>query len=147
MNKPNLLEAITPCSGRYSLRQDLHLNAWLAVAVVIYSAQLFLLRRFPEWSPLARGFVALAPLPPSLLYLRSWTRFVRGLDELQRRIQLEAFLFASLGTVILGAVLTALAENGVSLGLLQPGLGWGGAFMSLFVLWLVGGAIAKCRYE
>jgi len=49
-----------------------------------------------------RGLVAVAPLIPGLLYVRSWLRFIRGLDELQRRIQLEAFPVAALGQLLSG---------------------------------------------
>jgi hypothetical protein len=33
MNPPNLIESYVPCSGRYSLKKDLRLNAWLAVTI------------------------------------------------------------------------------------------------------------------
>ena len=148
MDKPEIIESYQPHSGHYSWRKDLRLNAWLAVATVLYVAALLLVKRHPEWSPLTRALLSLTPLVPGLLYLRSWARLVRALDELQRRIQLEAGLFAALGTVILGAIVTTLTANGVDLGLwLRPGLGIGGVFMAMFVFWLVGTAIANCRYK
>ena len=119
MGKPNLIESYQPCSGQYSLRKDLRLNAWLLVATVVYVAMLLLLKRNPEWSPLTRGLLMLTPLVPGLLYLRSWIRLVRGMDELQRRIQMEASLFAALGTVIIGVVLNTLNASGVNLGVRQ----------------------------
>src|SRR5579863_7132610 len=116
MNEPNTIESITPHSGKYSPKKDWQLNAWLAVAALFYCAALLLLKRHPDWTPIARSLVALAPLLPGLLYVRSWMRFVRGLDELQGRIQLEAFLFAALGTVLVGTVLNTLGASGVALG-------------------------------
>ena len=148
MDKPELIESYLPHSGRYSWKKDIRLNAWLFVATVFYMATLFLVRRHPEWSPLKRGLLLLTPLLPGLLYLRSWARLMRALDELQRRIQVEACLFAALGTVIVGVIVTTLNASGVDLGLwLRPGLGIGGVFMSMLVLWLVGTAIANCRYK
>lgn len=147
MEKPNVMESVQPCSGQYSLKADLRLNAWLAVAGVVWVADLALLKNHPEWSPLLRGVLALAPLIPGLLYIRSCMRFVRGLDELQRRIQLEALIFAAMGTVIAGIGINTLNAHEVPLGFLKHGLGIGDSFILMFVLWLVGGAIANCRYK
>ncbi len=147
MDKPNIMESVEPGSGQYSLKADLRLNAWLLVATVTHVAVQFLVKRQTEWSPLVGGVLALAPLIPGLLYVRTWMRFIRGLDELQRRIQLEAFLFAALGTVILGAVVGSLNAQGVSTGLLKHGLGLGSSFMALLCFWPIGWGIAKCRYK
>ena len=88
MDNPNLLESVLhPCSDHYSLKKDLRLNAWLVVAAAVYVAMLELLKRHPEWSPLTRGLLALAPMIPGMLYVRTCLRFIRGMDELQRRIQ------------------------------------------------------------
>ena len=147
MEKPNLMESVLPCSGQYSLRSDLRLNAWLGVATVVYVAGLFLLKRNLEWSPLLRALVALTPLVPGLLYVRSCMRFIRGMDELQRRVQLDAFLFAALGTVIVGAILATLSVQGVVLGPWFHGLGMGEALVVMFTIWLVGTGIANGRYR
>jgi hypothetical protein len=147
MDTLNLSESITPRSGHYSLKKDLHLNAWLAVAAATYLGALYLSRRNPDWGPLLRGPIALVPLVPGYLYVRSWLRFIRDMDELQRRIQLEAFLFTALGTIIVETVINTLNANGVALDALQHGLGLGGAFMVMYPLWLVGGAVASCRYK
>src|SRR5271157_1443839 len=111
-NPPNTLESLQPCSGLYSLRKDIKLNAWLAVAVAIYTIDQLLAKWHPGWSVTIRAAVALAP---GLLYIRSWMRFTSGLDELQRRIQLEAWLFAVIGTVLTGIAISTLNESGVHL--------------------------------
>ncbi len=146
-NPPTTLETLQPCSGLYSLRKDLELNAWLAVAVATYTVGQLLAKWHPGWSVTARAAVALAPLVPGVLYIRSWVRFIGGLDELQRRIQLEAWLFAVGGTVLTAIAISTLNESGVHLGELEHGLGMGWAFMVAFVFWLVGSAIANCRYK
>ena len=146
-NPPNTLESVLPLSGHYSLRKDLKLNCWFAVAASVYLVDLALTHRHPEWSTTIRATLALAPLVPGLLYIRSCVRFVSGLDEMQRRIQLEAWLFAALGTVLIGTAISTLGASGVRLGELEHGLGMGQAFVVAFVLWLVGGAVASCRFK
>ena len=147
MEKPNLMESLEPHSGHYSLKTDLLLNAWLAVATVAFLAALFLLRRFPEWNSWLRGALVLAPFVPGLLYVRSGWRFISGLDELQRRIQLEAVLFASLGTVLASTAANVLSAQGIELPGLNHGLGVVGTSIVMFTLWLVGGAVVNRRYQ
>ena len=147
MDKMNTMESVQPCSGSYSYKRDLLLNAWLMVAAVVYVISLFLLKHHPDWTPLTRGLVTLSPLIPGLLYVRSCLRFVRGLDELQRRIQLEAWLFASLGSLIVATVVNVLNASGVGLAGLDHGLSLWGTYILTFALWLVGTAVANCRYK
>ena len=147
MNTPNTLESVEPCSGQYSFKTDLKLNAWLGVAMLTAPASLYVVRTHPDWSSPWRAAFALSPLVPGLLYVRSWVRFVRGLDELQRRLQLEAFLFAALGTILVSTVINVLNAQGVDVAIVKNGLELGGAFTVLFGLWAIGTGIAKCRYK
>ena len=147
MDKSNVMESVEPCSCQYSLKADLRLNGWLLVATVTHLVVLYVVKRQTEWSPLSRGLLVLAPLIPGLLYVRSWMRFIRRLDELQRRIQVEAFLFAALGTVIVGAVVGSLNAHGIPTGSYKHGLGLGASFMAMLYFWSIGWAIAKRRYK
>lgn len=147
MNKPNLLESVAPLSGSYSLKKDLRLNAGVLVAAAVYVAMTELLKRHPEWSPLTRGLLNLTPMIPGVLYVRTCLRFIRGMDELQRRIQMEAWLFAALGALIIGTIINTLNASGVTYGRLTHGLSLLGAFALTFVLWLVGTAISNRRYK
>jgi hypothetical protein len=147
MDKPNLCESYGPLPGPYSLKRDLRLNAWLMVATVTYLVGLYLMRKNPGWGPPTRALLTLAPLAPGMLYLRSCLRFIRGLDELQRRIQMEAWLFAALGSLIVVTVITTLNTNGVQWEALEGGLSPEGTFMLTFALWLVGTALANRRYK
>lgn len=147
MDKPNTIESVLPLSGEYSCKKDTRLSVWLFVAIVTYVAVLLLLKYHPEWSPLTRGLLTLAPMIPGALYVRSWLRFIRGMDEMQRRIQLDAWLFASLWTLVITIVVNTLNANGVALGDLKHGMSLWGAFSLVFVLWLVGTAIARRRYQ
>ena len=95
----------------------------------------------PAWGSLKGLFVAL-PLIPMLFALRALVRDLGTLDELQRRVHLEAFAF-SLGCVCLVTF---------SLGMLQAFADTGRVSM-IFVLpmailfWFVGAALAKRRYQ
>ena len=70
------------------------------------------------------------------------------MDELQRRIQLEASLFATTATVFLMTSLDLL--GGVaSLQSSRPryGLGWEGAFAAIIVFYILGNVIFNRRYR
>ncbi len=147
MDKPNTIESVQPLSGHYSLKKDLRLNAWFMVAAATCLVFDLLIKRHPEWSPLRRALLTLTPLIPGMLYVRDCLHFIRGMDELQRRIQMEAWLFAAMGTLILGTIVNTLNANGVPLGRLDHGFSLVGTFALTFVLWLVGTAIANGRYK
>ena len=147
MYKPNTLECVSPLSGRYSLKKDLRLNAWFLVAAAVYAANLILLKQKPAFSPLTKSLLEMTPLIPGVFYVRTCLRFIRGMDELQRRIQLGAWLFASLSTLTIGAIINTLNDNGVTFGRLTHGLSLMGTFALTFALWIVGTAFANRRYN
>ena len=94
-----------------------------------------------------RSALALAPILPGLLYLRKGVQLLRGMDELQRRIQLEGWLFAALGTVVVSAVINVFNAQGLNGMWLGHGLEIGGTYMTMFILWGIGVTIAKLRYR
>ena len=147
VNKPNTIESVRPFSGQYSLKADLKLNAWFFVAALLVIFSRYLLRHYPDWMPATRAAVILAPLVPCLLYVRSCMRFIRGMDEMQRRIQLESWLVAAMGTLFVGTAMNMLNANGIALPAFQHGLELVGAFVCLFLLWMVGSAITNRRYK
>jgi hypothetical protein len=147
VDKINTIESVSPCSKQYSFKTDLKLNAWFGVAAVVALGVQLLLRQNPEWSGPTRASLALTPMVPGLLYVWSCVRFIGGMDELQRRIQLEALLFATLGTVGIGTVINVLNANGVSFARFQHGLELGSAFVLMFALWVLGCVVANCRYK
>lgn len=61
--------------------------------VVLLFASLLLLRHFE--GPALRALLALLPVVPIAFVLRAMVRYVRGVDELQRRIELEAICIAA----------------------------------------------------
>jgi hypothetical protein len=129
------------------LRRSLELNAWLAACALTYLAARYLTKRHPEWRPGLRTALTLMPVLPGLFYLRQGLQLLRALDELQRRIQLEAWLFAAFGTVIVSTVVNVLNAQGIA-GVWPPhGLEVGGTYLTMFMLWSVGITIANLRYR
>jgi hypothetical protein len=145
MNKPNTMESVIPCSGQYSFKKDLRLSLWFFVAAATYILVSFLLSHHPEWNDFFRAALELSPLVPCLLFVRSHVLFTRGLDELQRRMQLEVWLFASLGTLFVETTISVLGSNGV-LALFQR-LIIGRVMALIVLLWFIGTLIANRRYR
>jgi hypothetical protein len=147
MKKLNTIESLILFSGHYAWKKDFRLSLWLLLAAASYGAGDVWLRNNPEAGLYLRVAVATFPLLPVLLYIRSWVRFTRGLDELQRRLQLEVWLFAALGAMLTGMVISVLGAQGVPLGPLAGGLGVGGSFFVMLGLWTAGSIFAIRRYR
>jgi peptidoglycan/LPS O-acetylase OafA/YrhL len=85
--------------------------------------------------------IAFLPMIPSALALWAFMRMFRGLDELQRRIQLEAVAFSFLATCLI-TLTWAFQQNP---GLPRFDVSWVAPL--LILLWGLGVGIAKRRYE
>ena len=85
--------------------------------------------------------VAFLPIVPSALALWAFLRMFRGLDELQRRIQLEAVAFSFLATCLI-TLTWAFQQNA---GLPRFDVSW--VAPMLIMLWGLGLGVAKRRYE
>src|SRR5260221_12988983 len=81
--------------------------------------------------------LALAPVIPVLFALRAFLRFFSRMDELQRRIQLEAFAFS------FGATGVVTFSYGCLVYLGFPNLSWGYIFPVLMALWGIGAPVAS----
>jgi len=93
-----------------------------------------------EHTPLGYA-IAFLPMIPSVLAMWAFMRMFRGLDELQRRIQLEAVAFSFLATCLI-TLTWAFQQNA---GLPRFDVSWVAPL--LIMLWGVGLGIAKRRYE
>jgi hypothetical protein len=146
MNKPNTMESVVPLSGQYSFKKDLRLSFWFFVAATNFMVITYLLRHHPEWGLSLKAILSLSPLAPCLLFARSWLRFIRGLDELQRRIQLEVWLLAALGTILVETIISVLNANEIGV-LNNHDLGLGGTMALMVILWFLGTVISNRRYR
>lgn len=90
-------------------------------------------------SPLRYG-IALLPVVPVIFGLVAFLSYLRSMDELQQRIQLEAFGF-SLGCTGLLTFTIGFLENA---GLPQPSLIW--VFPTMVIFWGIGQFLARRRY-
>ena len=93
-----------------------------------------------EHTPVGYAVAAL-PIIPSGLALWAFMRMFRNLDELQRRIQLEAVAFSFLATCLI-TLTWAFLQNA---GLPRFDVSWVAPL--LILLWSLGLGIAKRRYE
>jgi len=136
-------KATYPESFKMPLGAALRLNAWALVAIVVSFVARWCLKQ-PDWAPALRVLVALAPVLPSVLYAHGILRWIRGLDELQRRIQYEAMLFATATMGLLFMVLDLLQSAGC---LISFRWGWEGFFALAFGLLLLGSILSNRHYR
>ena len=88
-----------------------------------------------------KTLVALAPLIPATLALFAYLRFLGRMDELGRRIQLEALAFGFGAAGMLTFAYGFLENAGF------PQLSYIWVFPTMIALWGFGGAIASYRYR
>lgn len=88
-----------------------------------------------------KTLVALTPLAPAALALFAYLRFLSRMDELGRRIQLEALAFGFGAAGMLTFAYGFLENAGF------PQLSYIWVFPLMIALWGMGGAIASFRYR
>jgi|GEM_PF-505223 len=144
----DMINNLLPEAVQTSPSEAIKLSGWAGVAVIVSFGSRWWLQHHADWNDVLRTGVALAPIVPSLLWVRSITRWMQRLDELQRRIQYEAWFFAAMGTVFLMTALN-LSNSAGTLGpvRMRNGLGWEGAFAAIFFLYCIGCALSNRRYK
>ncbi|HET7370236.1 MAG TPA: hypothetical protein VFK45_05305 [Gammaproteobacteria bacterium] len=120
-------------------------NIELTLSMVIcYPAALFLANwlaeQFDPGLPWIAG-IAFLPVLPGIWALFAVFRMVRSLDELQRRIQLEAATFSLVVTMLVTLTYGFMQDF---LHLPQIGLYWITTLM--IACWSIGGAVARRKY-
>jgi hypothetical protein len=112
-SKPNVPEEIG-LGRQYSWRASLKAGGgWMMLAFLTDLPGAYLTAQHRDWPLALRAVIGLIPLMASLLYVRSTARWVRGMDELHRRIALEAFLFATVTYLFLTAAWFFLNREGI----------------------------------
>jgi hypothetical protein len=147
MNREKNIYSLLCSDAGASTKPVMKSTFWLAVTTLVYLGTLAALRYNPQWGPGWRLSVTLTPLLTGVFYLWNLFRSFRLMDELERRIQLEAWIFALAGTVVLSTGLNVLNANGVSIAGYPHGLEIGGIYLSIFLLWSVGVTISTRRYK
>lgn len=107
--------------------------------VVLLLVSIYLLQHNPEapW----RGLVAALPAIPACVALLIFVRYLGRMDELQRRIQLDAIAFAAGATAILTFTWGLLENAGF------PHLSVIWVLPLMAALWGIGAGVAAYRYR
>lgn len=95
-----------------------------------------------EFGPAFRLALALAPVAAWIFALTSYYRLIQQLDELQRRIHLEALAFAFSGLAVAMIACEYLRKAGF-ISALKPDY----VLMMMMILWPLGFVIAWRRYQ
>jgi hypothetical protein len=95
----------------------------------------------PDVDPVLRVPFVLIPLIPSAFALRAYLRYLGRMDELGRRIQLEALAIGFGAAGMLTFAYGFLENAGF------PQLSYVFVFPLMIFLWGIGGAIATRRYQ
>lgn len=124
-NKPNDPEELFH-PKKYCLWTDVKVNYWLFFAffastanVFLFHSNLFLHNDYLAWPVTMRAIVELIPLLAVLLWTRRMAKWMRGMDELQRRITLGAWLFGAATTLGVLSLWPLLDGAGVSAAILK----------------------------
>jgi hypothetical protein len=152
MTKPNTPEELDLMFGRkdYSFQTDLKVNAWGYLSMALSFAGDVLLPRHQDWHIAVRAIIALSPIVPALLWGRVFARWIRGMDELHRRITVEVCLFATTATLFLFAALRPLVKAGIFQPLEKTGLDlhtWWGTSWLLVCFYILGSRILHRRFK
>lgn len=125
--KPNLPNEIF-WGREYSWRMDRKVNGWLCAAAVISSlADILFSSVVGQWPLAARAAIVLAEFLALALWTRSMTQWIRGMDELHRRITTSVMLFATGATFFFMLLWHGLNRVGLFdalFGQPKPGGGW-----------------------
>jgi len=116
------------------------------LALITWGALYFAARAVLESAetPWVRVAISLAPLPAFIWFLRDFIRGLRGLDELERRIQLEALAVAFPLTMVL---IMTLGLVQVAIPLSLDDWSYRHIWPFLFVFYLAGLTLARRRYQ
>lgn len=68
--------------------------AWMMLVYITDIPGLYLLSKHPDWPVALRCCVTLLPLLFAFKYVSSIAQWMRGMDEMQRKLSLESFAFA-----------------------------------------------------
>ena len=111
LNNPEELVTLNP--KQYSFWTDMKVNGWLFASwPTIFGGDLWLYNH-EECPFMLRVIITLIPLAMCLLWMRNVVRWIRGMDELHRRITLDACLFAITWTFFVITAWQHLKHEGI----------------------------------
>jgi hypothetical protein len=112
-------------------------------AIGLYTVSVIVLMPLLPMMPpgIARYLVALLPMVPAILVVLAVVRQLGRMDELERKIQLEALGFGFSGTAIITLSFGFLENAGL------PRPSWVFVWPIMGLLWIVGTALATRKYR
>lgn len=127
------------CPPLASRRYKIQILSSMAVYTIFVILSVHWLHRNPPapWKYL----IAVAPMLPALVVPVAVVRFFREIDELQRKIQLEALAGAFTATAVLTLTYGFLENAGL------PDLNWVWVWPVMGSCWVIGLALARLRYR
>ncbi|HEX2202529.1 MAG TPA: hypothetical protein VHG91_04505 [Longimicrobium sp.] len=133
-----------PASAACPRNPPLLLHPYFATALMLAAAMATsaLLEGMREAPVGARAAVALVPVLPAAYLVWTMARYIRGLDELQRKIQADSLALAYTAAILLAVALNYLGKAGVRL----P-LGWEDGWGLLVMLYAAAHALTLRRYR
>ena len=153
-NKPNIPDEIFLGGSKvYSWRTDLRVNGWLMLAVLVSGASdFFFTNQVKQLEVAWRTLIALAPFFAILLWVRSLAQWIRGMDELHRRITLAAVLFAVSATFFFILLWHRLDVAGFFEAICPGRKSWdintvGHVFLLMTLFYILGHTIFNRRYK
>jgi hypothetical protein len=113
-------------------------SAMLAYSIILPLSVIYLTHH-PDVP--AKYIIALTPVVPMLFALAALLRFLGRVDEMQRRIQLDAFAVAAGATGLFTFAYSMLENVGA------PRIGFEWILPFIIVVWGLTGAVATWRYN
>ena len=157
MNKPNHPDEIVPGKTEYSIWADWKVNGWLIVATCISAfCDIIFRSRAQQWPVALKATVEIFSFLAILLWMRNLSRWIQCMDELHRRITLEAVLFTSSATFFVVMLWHRLDQAGVFSAIFPRGRGpaesWDiGTITHIYLLltffYFLGSRISTRRYQ
>jgi hypothetical protein len=151
--KPNVPDTIFLGDEEYSWRMDWNVNGWLFVATLISAfGDIIFHRVVSGWPLIWRVTIVLAQFAALALWVRALARWIRGMDEMHRRITGAAVSFAVAATFFFIMLWHRLDAAGL-FRVILPGRGsWdiatvGHAFLLLTFFYFAAISILNRRYR
>ena len=112
-NKPNIPDEIGLWTGKpYSWQDSVKAGAgWMMLVYLTDVPGAYLIAHHKEWPMVLRIGITLIPIAAALLYVRGVVHWIRGMDELHRKITLTSFGFATVSYLFLAAAWSQLVER------------------------------------
>ena len=155
--KPNSPDQIWLGKPEYSWRADWTVNGWLFAAALLSGASDIAFRNIvTQWPVTLQIVIGLLPFVAILLWARSLAGWIRGMDELQRRITVSSVLFAVSASFFVVMLWQGLHRAGLFLALGPVGKNgassWdittvGHAFLMLTLFYMIGHSAFNRRYQ